>query len=171
MVVDRRGQEVELQVRMLDAGLGADEAAGLQVRGGADALAGQEPLHAAHRHAVRLGISVERDRLGAVLLDIHLQVLLEILPDAGQVVLHRDAGLLQMVRRADTRQHEQLRRVDGAAGQDYFTFSAIAQDAAVLRELDADGALALEQHAEREGAGLYVHVGALLGRAQERSRG
>ena len=34
-----------------------------------------------------------------------MQVLLEILSDAGQVMLHRDAGLPQVIGRADPRQH------------------------------------------------------------------
>ena len=39
----------------------------------------------------------------------------QIFADAGQLVLHRDAVLLQQRRRADARQLQQLRRADRAA--------------------------------------------------------
>ena len=57
---------------------------------------------------------VERDRLGAAIDRARLEVVLQIVPDARQVVHHLDAVLPQMLGRADARQLEELRRVDRA---------------------------------------------------------
>src|SRR3546814_15515759 len=48
------GQEVILQVRMLDAGAAADEAGGLEVAGGAAAGPEEKPVDAAQRLVSRL---------------------------------------------------------------------------------------------------------------------
>ena len=50
--------------------------------------------------------------------EAHLQVVLQVLADAGQLVAHRHAGRLQHGSRADARQLQDVRRADGAGGQD-----------------------------------------------------
>src|SRR5260221_12715123 len=91
---------------------------------------------------------------------------LQVLSDTREVMLDLDADLAQMVRRADAREHQQLRRADGTTGTDHLAFGAIAFDLAVLDEFDADGALAFEDDALGEGARLDGDVATLLGCAQ-----
>jgi hypothetical protein len=52
-------------------------------------------------------------------LDVDLEVVLQVLADARQVVDDVDADSAELVRVPDTRELEQLRRVDGAAAEDY----------------------------------------------------
>ena len=116
----RDGQEVILQIGMLDAGMAADEAAGLEMVGGARAAAEEGPLHADQELAQRaLHHGIEGDRLQAGVLDIGLEMVLQVLPDAGQVLDHRDLELPQMIGGTDARQHQDLRRIDGAARDDH----------------------------------------------------
>ena len=56
---------------------------------------------------------LHRDRLGAGVLYVHLQMVLQILTDTGQRVNDLDAVFLQMSRIAHARQLQQLRGVDG----------------------------------------------------------
>ena len=60
---------------------------------------------------------VQRDRLGAAIDRARLEVVLQIVPDARQLVHHLDAVRAQVLGRPDPRQLEHLRRVDGAAGE------------------------------------------------------
>ena len=45
---------------------------------------------------------------------------LQVAPNTGQIDPHRNAMPLQLLRRAYARQHQQLRRIKGAAAQDDF---------------------------------------------------
>ena len=60
---------------------------------------------------------VERDRLGAAIDRARLEVVLQVVPDARQLVHDLDAVLAQVLGRPDARELEELRRVDGAAGE------------------------------------------------------
>ena len=60
----------------------------------------------------------DRDRLLGGVLDVDLEVVLEVLADAGQVVHERDAELGEVLLVADAGELEQLRGVDRAAAQD-----------------------------------------------------
>ena len=72
-------------------------------------------------------------------------MVVEVLADAGQFVLHPDAVLLQLRRGADARQKQDLRRVDGAAGDDDLAPRRQDCRAAILGpDGDADSALAIE---------------------------
>ena len=97
-------------------------------------------------------------------------MVLQVLPDPRQVGHHRDSVALQMVGRPDAGQHQQLRRVDGAAGQDHLTAGHGGAEVASLAVLDAGGAAALEQHPRRHGAGLDRQIGPLHRRTQEGAR-
>lgn len=48
---------------------------------------------------------MERDRLGALVLDVQVQVVLHVLADSRHVLHHRDANLLQVLGVADAGQH------------------------------------------------------------------
>src|SRR5262245_41905472 len=60
---------------------------------------------------------VDGDREAAFVADARLKMVLQILPDAGRVVLNCNPHRLEMLLRADAGEEEQLRRVDGAAGE------------------------------------------------------
>jgi hypothetical protein len=62
---------------------------------------------------------LHRDRLLGGVLDVDLEVVLQVLADAGQVVHDVDAERLEVVRVADAGELQQLRRVDRAAAQDH----------------------------------------------------
>src|SRR6185312_393307 len=110
-VVTRRDrQEVILEVGMLDADMAADETAGLEMVGGTESGAEERPLDADQELPQRvLQHGVERDRLQAAVLDVGLDVVLQVLPDTGQVLHDGNAMLTQMVRRSDAREQEDLR--------------------------------------------------------------
>ena len=124
VVVHGDRQEVILQVRVLDTGAAADEAARLEVAGGAQALAEEHPVDADLQLVPGLERRVERHRLLAGVLDVDLQVVLQVLADARAVGRHRDAMGAQVVGRADAREQEQLRRIDRTACQDHFPLGA-----------------------------------------------
>ena len=83
-------------------------------------------------------------------------VVAQVLADAGQRVLHRDAELTQQRRRTDARDLQELRGVHRAAAQDHlfrrphFRRRAVSPALAVA---DADRALALEHDRGRVGMG------------------
>ena len=81
-------------------------------------------------------------------------MILQIVAHSGQLVDDIDAMLAQQVARSDTRQLQQLRRQQRAAGEQYLAPRADAPEGAVLFVFEADRALAIEQHAMRKGAGL-----------------
>ena len=56
----------------------------------------------------------------AGVLQVHLQVVLQVFPDARQIVHHVDVQAFQQRRRADARTLQNLRRGDGAGVQQHF---------------------------------------------------
>ena len=74
---------MELEVGVLVAGARANEAAGLKLIRRADAAIEEQPLEADPGVVVPLQRRVEADRLGAVILHIALDVILQVRPDAG----------------------------------------------------------------------------------------
>ncbi len=78
-----------------------------------------------------------------------------------QIDLWLDAHLGEMRRRADARQHQELRRVEGTAREDDVTTGLDAcRDAIRSGELDAGGTRAPHQHAGGMGTGLDRQIGA-----------
>ena len=96
VIAHRHGQEVEHQVRVGLILVGAHETAALKVRGSHWALLRQQPLQAHKRPTpliqVRLGGS---GGLGGLVLDVDLEVVLQVLTHAWQVLDHIDAVLFQ----------------------------------------------------------------------------
>ena len=66
----------------------------------------------------RLG-RLERGRVVGEEDDPGVQVVLQVAADGGLVEAHVDAERAQLVGRADAREHQQLRRLVGAGGQDH----------------------------------------------------
>ena len=143
---------------MLDPGAAADEAAGLEMVGGAEAGAEEGPFHADQELAHRVHRLVEGDRLQAGVLDIDLEMVLQVAADTRQVGHHRHGQRAELVGRPDAGQHQQLRRVDGAAAEDDLAGGPRLADLAALAILDADRAVLLEQHPPRQRACLDGEV-------------
>ena len=161
VVAHGEGQEVVLDVRVLHAGAGADEAAGFEVVGGAEAIPEQEPARADQALGDKVPVAVERDRLAALHLQVDLQMVLQVGADAGPVGDHIDAVLLQVLAGADAGEHENLRRVDGGRREDDLAPGADAADRAAGLVLDAGGAPAFDDHPANVGVGLQPEVAAL----------
>ena len=122
----------------------------------------------------RVGHRVERAHAIHTEHRAHLQMVLQVLADAGQRMLHRNAVRLQQGGRPDARQLQQLRRADGAAGEQHLARGACHQrrTTALRLRLDAHGAqrtvvIALEQHTRDMRTGPHLQVGPLLRRAQK----
>ena len=95
VVVNRDRQEMVLDVRPREALVRADEAARLELVAGAGAGADEQPFRPDGRLVVPFQRRVQRDRLGAFILQVHLQVILEIGADAGDIGHLGDAQLVQ----------------------------------------------------------------------------
>src|SRR5689334_1226823 len=82
-----------------------------------------------------------------------------------------DADAAEMLRIAHTRQLQDVRRADRAGRQDHLARSVGPLGMTVPPELDADRALAVEQHAMDKRVRHELQVGALQGRTQIGARG
>ncbi len=121
-------------------------------------------LHAAQPAVVHL---VHRaDARCAAVDDAPTAVVLQVLADAGQIVHHVYAVLLQQRAGADAGKLQQLRRVDRAARQQHLASRTHLANGAVLAELDADRALAFGQDAMRQSADFHLQVGPVQHRLQ-----
>ena len=170
VVTDRDGQEVEHQVRVDHVVVAAGEAASLEVVGGAGAGPPEQPLRADHGTVAPLQRGRDRHRQLRAVLDVHLQVVLQVLAHAGQVGDHVDAELGKLAGAADAGQLKQLRGVDRPAAQDELTgFDPLGL--ALVPELDADRAAAVEDDPGGEGAGGHGEVGPAHHRIQVGPRG
>ena len=147
VVVDRNRQEVILDVRPQIVVARADETARLEVVARAEAGAIQHPFEADLRLVPPLERRVQRDRLLALVLDIHLQVILQVLADTGQVEHDGNVEFLQPRTGADARALQQLRRRDRAAAHEHFAARMRGRTFAAAQVRDARRALAVEQDA------------------------
>ena len=151
VVADRQRQEVEHQVRVGDVVVRAGEPAALEMVGRAGPAPEEQPLGADERPAPELGRGrLHRDGLEAPVLDVDLEVVLEVGTDARQVGHDGDAEVLQVRRRADAGELEQLRRVDRAARQDDLAALDPLRSPTPPLDVDGDGARPLEHDAGHE---------------------
>ena len=113
---------------------------------------------------------VDRDRLGAAVLDLGHHVVLQVLADAGQVRDHRDAERGELGGVADAGELQQLRGVERAAGQHDPACLDLDPPPGPVLVADARDALAVEQQLRGEAARADLQVGPPLGRVQEGAR-
>ena len=118
MVDDLRGQEVEHDVRVFDSRPAAGKPTRLQVAGGRGTRLVEEPLDPNPDHPQALLLLEQGHRLLALLHNVELKVVLEVLAHPGDVLHQGDPHLLQVGGVTDARQHQKLGRVDGAAAND-----------------------------------------------------
>jgi len=164
LVVQQARRVVELDVGRVQARAGAEEGARLGQVGRQRPAALLEQLQVLGRERVE-----QRPAVGEEVEVAH-QVVLQVLADR-QVLAHLDAQRAQVVGRADARVHEQHRRLVGARRQDHLALDAQLARDAVLDDLDADGAVALEEDARDEAVRDDVEVRAAERRLQERRVG
>ena len=166
VVPDRDGEEVEHQVRVGDVLVAAREAAALEVVGGAEAAAVDQPLVGDAGPGPPAQAGRDRDRLLRGVLDVDLEVVLEVLADAGRVVDDVDAEAGEELLVADAGELEQLRRVDRAAAEDHLAGVDRATEPAAAQVVDPDRTLAVEAHPGGHRQGLDLEVGAAADRVQ-----
>ena len=166
VVADGHGQEVVLDVRVRNARLAADEAAGLEMVGRSEAIATQQPTRANERLRKRVHHRIQGDGLFAGHLEVELQMVLQVLAHTGQVVHHRQTECPQFFRRADTGKLQQLRRVDGAAAQDDLA-TRLHLHFGIATQVDhARGATPGKNHPAHPRLGTHFKVLATHGRTQ-----
>ena len=73
-------------------------------------------------------------------------MIVQVRADARQIMQHLDAHILQMLRRTDARQQQELRRTISAAGDDHFATRPRRFEPSRRAEFDADRASLLDQH-------------------------
>ena len=98
-------------------------------------------------------------------------VVAQVLAHPGQRLAHGDPQLAEQPGRPDPRELQELRRVDGPAGDDHLARRAHHPPLAAAQILHPDRAVAFEQDPRRVGVRAHVDVAPLHGGAQVRARG
>src|SRR5262245_16727443 len=86
-------------------------------------------------------------------------MVLQILADAGQVADQWNIEVAEVLRRANTGEHEQLRRSDRASAQNNFALSSLLYAAVALLKAHDCRALAFKINSERMCASAHSEVG------------
>ena len=160
-----------LQIGAFLVAVGAGEQAQLRRRHGQRAAPQQRKFGEHARHAESRVIAlVERGNAVDFVDHAQLQMILQIGADSRPVEHDGNAELLQLLRRADTGQHHDLRRADRAGGEDDFTATARRPRLSALRPAHAGGAPAVEHDTFDQAAGLEPQVGTLEHRLEEGAR-
>ena len=162
LVDDVHGRDVELRVRRRRAVADAREAAGLGEVG--RERAGLRRFELLQRG----GLEREQQALGLGRRPHELRggVIGQVLADRGLVEQQLDFAHRQVFGGSDAGEHEQLRRVVGAAAEDHLALGAQLLGLPELAGFDADRLGALEQHAAHVHVGHHGEVRPLGGRVQ-----
>src|SRR3954453_949840 len=102
------GKKVILDVRIANARARADKAAALEVIGSPVPVAPHQPTRPDGALADETLPRIQRNGLGAGHLEVELQVVLQVLADAGQVMPSLDPERLQFVRRTNPGQLQEV---------------------------------------------------------------
>ena len=138
---------VKLDVGPGDVGPGAGEDGDLARRQRQRAGAVEGVLHADPQPPEVAVDLVVQGSLAGLEHQPYLQVVLQVFADAGQGMDHRHTDPREQLCRTDAGTLQQLRRTDGACGQDHFRGGAHLVAFPALDIFHADGAPAFEQHA------------------------
>ncbi len=151
-------QEVEHQIRIGRFFVAAYEPASLEVVGGTEASAAEQPLRTDDRPPPPGETRRDGNRLLGGVLDVDLEVILEVIANARKVRDGLDAQGLQLGGVSHARQLEQLRRIDRSAAQNHFPGRNCVRAASVLI-VHPGGAGALESDPGRQRPGPDLEVG------------
>ena len=174
VVAHRHGQEMVLQVGLLNTRFAADETTRFKMVGGPQAGLKQQPLQANFGLDQGVDRRVQRDGFFAGVLHIGFEVVLEVLAHAFARGHHGDVQRREQRGVAHAGELQQLGGVDGAATQNHLTRGAHLHANPVVHHLNTDRTRrvrAFKQHAGGQGAGAQEQVGALHGGAQVGHRG
>ena len=119
VVGDRHRQEMELDVGVSHALARPDEAAGLEMVGGAEAAPAGAPGEADQPSRKEPGMAIERDRLFRGDLESELEMVLQVFADPRTLGDDLNAERAQFRRRPDAGQFQQLRRIDRSAAKNH----------------------------------------------------
>ena len=108
IVAHRNGQEVILNIRVVDSLVRPNEGGTFKLVRRPKASLAKEPLRPNPGLAQKVPIFEQGNRLLRGKLKLELQVILQVLTHTGAIRNHLDAMFRQMFGRADTRQHQQL---------------------------------------------------------------
>ena len=160
VIGDGHRQEMELNVGIANAGARADEAAGLEMIGGAEAAPAHEPFSADKRALDEASMRKERDRLLGGDLKSEFEMVLQVFANAGPVGDDVDPERAQFRRRPHARQLQQLRRIDRPAAKNDLAPRPCRLLAPALPVTDADRTAPIEGDAGRQRMGDHLEVGA-----------
>ena len=127
--------------------------------------AGQQPLRPQQPFADQIPVFIQADWLDRGHLDIHFQMVLQVLPDARAIGDHRNAMFGQMRRRSNARQHQQFGRVERRGREYHLGPGANHLDLATPLHLDANSPAITDDNAPGHGAD-HAAIGAFQRRAQ-----
>ena len=133
------------------------------------------PQRVVERHASalgdeRAGVDVQRARARDAEDGAQLQMVLQVLADAGQRVHDLAAEAGEDIRAADARQLQKLRRADRAGGEDDLAARARLKTSPALRVAQADGAAPFEDQPLGLRAGDEAQVGPVEDGLEEAAR-
>jgi len=111
---------MEHEVGVLDVIVAAGESPTFEVVGGSWSPP-EKPLQPDERTPPPGQIGRDRHRLERPVLDIHLEMVLEVLADAGEMVDGLDPDRTEMVGVTDPGELEELRRIERTSAQDDFS--------------------------------------------------
>src|SRR5690242_16374285 len=103
VIANGNGEEVIFDIGIFDAGTRANEAAALEMIGGAEARLEQQPFDADEPLGKEIETRQQRDRLERFHLEIDFEMVLQILPNARQIVNRLDADRFEMSGITDAR--------------------------------------------------------------------
>ena len=168
MVIQFGGGQMQLQIGNLLLRPGFDKAPGFGHVGGQLTGATVEEVDKAFQAGSEQGARRQAQGVLAQALVYHqgIRVVLQVLAHAGKVVDQRDVVLGQFRCRAHARKLENLRRVDGAAGEDDFVVGLQGADLTLVLHFHADGSFALEQYPIHQSVGHDGQVGPVHDRVQ-----
>ncbi len=152
VIADSDGDEVILDVGVIDACAGANEGAAFELVGRSGAGAGEEPLRADKGFAEKIPVFVKGYGLGRGHLDIHFQMVLQVLAHARTVGDHGDAVFGEVAGGADAGEHQEFRRVDRGGGEDDLGPGGDDLGAVATVDFDAGGAVVVDEDPAGEAA-------------------
>ena len=151
---DRDTEQVKLDVRRGQLRARPHEGAGLDDRGGERTAAlAREQLHVlgSHRGADALAVGLPHERDDGMVLQV---------ASDRQVELGLDSERPQLIGGSDAREQQQLRRLVCAGAHQHLSLGADGLELVAAEHLDAGGAGAVEDDAERQRVGEDVDVAA-----------
>ncbi len=160
--------EIKLHIGPRDFGPGARECAGVSRAYRQRAAARKQIFQSDSKCAPPARhVVVEGDRPGAAPDGAHVEVILQVFADRGQLGDERQTMRFEQLARGHARELQQLRRIERARGEQHFARRARLPQRAAAAVLHAHAARSREQDPRCERTGNDRQVGAALGGAKE----